>query len=239
MCAVNAPHDRFARHPKLEGLTVEQKWAWLMVLLWCSEYETGGAVPAEFGSTSIPGADRKFMAICREKRLLDELDDGSLRVHDWDFYNGRALTAGERQKAWRERRNRNARVDEDVDGRVDETVTRGRRSSRAIAGTRSRSPLGERESDRATLSLSKDEQAKHEEGDDAVASTGSTTSSPSSPVLTGRPAEPRSATNLDTGTIADGTLDWCLGDCGKKYDLDELGAEGMCSSCRAKQKEES
>ena len=112
--------------------------------------------------------------------------------------------------------------------------------SRARAGRGARSPLGERESDRATLSPRKDEQAIGDEGgDDAATSSGSAASSPPSPVLTGRPAEPRSATNLDTGTIADGTLDWCLGECGKKYDLDELGAEGICSSCRAKREETS
>lgn len=223
--------DAFVRHPKITPLSDRQFRTWMRVLCWCSEYDNGGTFAAEQIAGEVVGADNRFLEVCRENGLLDLTDDGLLQVHDWGVYNSRVLTPTERQRAWRGRQKRDGDVDADVD--ADVTRPRGR------AGTRPRSPLGERESDRATLSLSKDASVTHEGGDDAATSSGSAASSPPSPVLTGRPAEPRSATNLDTGTIAAGTLDWCLGDCGRQYDLDELGAEGICTSCRAKQKEES
>lgn len=228
--------DSFVRHPKIAPLSDRHFRTWMRVLCWCAAYQNGGRFRAETIANEVVGADNRFIEICRKNRLLDVHENGDLQVHDWSDYNGRPLTPAERQSRWRSRQRRNGDVDGDVDGAVDEDVD----GPRARAGTRARSPLSRRESDRATLSPRKDEQAIGDEGgDDAATSSGSAASSPPSPVLTGRPAEPRSATNLDTGTIVAGTLDWCLGECGKQYDLDELGAEGMCSSCRAKREEAS
>lgn len=224
--------DRFCRHPKIAPLSDRHFRLWVGVLLWCAESRNEGRFTPEQATGAVVGVDNRFLEVCRANALLDLDDDGRLQVHDWGVYNGRPLTGTERQRAWRERRKRNEDVDERVDEDVDEDVDADVDALRARAGTRVRSPLSSRGSDRATSSTRKDERKVDEDGADAVAKGGSTTSSPSSPGASDGPSQPRVATNLDTGTIVAGTLDWCLGDCGKQYDLDELGAEGICASCR-------
>jgi hypothetical protein len=93
--------DGFAEHPKLLELPRELRWSWLEVLLYCARRRTDGVVTqAALERCGFEESDDSGALV--NLGLLDELEDGSFRVHDWHDYNG-AMTDAERQRRHREK----------------------------------------------------------------------------------------------------------------------------------------
>lgn len=84
--------DRFTQHPKFEGWTIPERWAWLEVMQYCARYETRGRIPEDL--TLLP---RSTTAKLLDKALAagwcERHDSGSgtgnhaLWINDWDEYN--------------------------------------------------------------------------------------------------------------------------------------------------------
>jgi len=103
--------DGFARHPKVLALSEAKRWRWVVLLTDCARVHHRGGI--------VSSAMLREVGLTREEllelELLDELEDGSLRVHDWDDYNPSDNAQALRQKRYRMRR---AGVDEDEIMRV-------------------------------------------------------------------------------------------------------------------------
>lgn len=216
--------DHFSRHPKIGRMNDRQFRTWVMLLCWCADYRTGGRVDPDAASNSVVHCDNRFLEFCRANGLLDLLEDGTLMVHDWDAYNPADPTADVRMKRHRARK-----------AAVTPTVT-GTVTSHAGADARARSPLSSTE---AIEPASVEERSREEqpEGGAAAAMGGSAAAPPSSSrreLPNGSPAATRS--NLDTGTIREDSLDWCL-TCDRQFPLAEV-ATGMCRECTEKAEQE-
>ncbi len=76
--------DSFPDHPKVIGLSVAAKWAYVEALCYCARYLTDGAVPASkakaLGSVKI-----RAELFCA--RLWIDCGDGDVAVHDYLAYN--------------------------------------------------------------------------------------------------------------------------------------------------------
>lgn len=77
--------DGFGEHPKFDGWTIAQRWAWLEVLLYCARRETEGRIPDVrlLPRNVTPALLERALA----SGLADRHDDESLHVHDWKIYN--------------------------------------------------------------------------------------------------------------------------------------------------------
>jgi hypothetical protein len=105
-------HNRTPRHPKLLLLSRADRWTWLEILAYCSEFNTQGAIPATIAQ-AVPHATKGFLARAVTAGLF-ESNEGSLSVHDWDQYNPKDPTGAERQARRRARARDNGPVaDED------------------------------------------------------------------------------------------------------------------------------
>lgn len=136
--------DLFDTHPKIIALgTDERRWTWTRVLLYTCRYRSP-IVPPGIAAV-IPKATPTFLAACVQTGLLDEDEDGTMRVHDWREYNGSDSKLQVRERV-RRHRERNAEVtppNADVTPDVTDDVTQGsvtsplrERSSRAAARAR-------------------------------------------------------------------------------------------------------
>lgn len=82
--------DRFSRHPKLLALTPAQRWTWIDLLCWASQYtDVAGVIPTH-ADQAVAGLSRLRHAL-RELGLLDVRDDGQDAIHDWYLYAHLAL----------------------------------------------------------------------------------------------------------------------------------------------------
>lgn len=85
--------DHFPRHPKIVGLDIRAKWAFIEVLCYCAEYLTDGRVPA--GVISDKDAEPLL-----SNGLLEPDPHGTYLVHDYLEYNPpRAEVEGSRDAA--------------------------------------------------------------------------------------------------------------------------------------------
>lgn len=93
--------DGFTKHPKFEGWTLAQKWAWLEVMEYCARYETRGRIPTDLSlmpRTTTP----QLLALAEAAGWCDRVDEGgspgsqtALWVHNWDEFNPPRLDEGE------------------------------------------------------------------------------------------------------------------------------------------------
>lgn len=78
--------DGFTKHPKFEGWTPAQRWAWLEVMEYCARYRTGGRIPSDL--TLLPrSVTAAFLTKAEKARWCSRDDDGSLWINDWEAYN--------------------------------------------------------------------------------------------------------------------------------------------------------
>lgn len=78
--------DGYTKHPKFEGWTVVQRWAWLEVMEYCARYSTGGRIPSDLSlmpRSTTPALLHKAL----DSGWIDVREDGSRWVHDWEIYN--------------------------------------------------------------------------------------------------------------------------------------------------------
>lgn len=78
--------DGFTKHPKFEGWTPAQRWAWLEVMEYCARYETRGRIPTDLTLMSRSTTPRLLTA-AEECGWCFRGEDGALWINDWDFYN--------------------------------------------------------------------------------------------------------------------------------------------------------
>ncbi len=107
--------DSFTDHPKIISLgPVGSRWAFLELLGYCAKHRTGGYFPATIGDTH-RRITPALIARCIAVGLVDEADDGELRVHDFQTYNPptKDPTGAVRQQRWRNA-NRNGDVTVEV-----------------------------------------------------------------------------------------------------------------------------
>lgn len=112
--------DKFVRHPKITRLARNDRWTWLEVLSYCSEYKTAGFVPDTIREV-VPKATAPFLERCYQLHLLDLTtgnEHATYRVHHWDDYNPKDPTKADRMARWRDRK-RDGAVDTCVDSEVD------------------------------------------------------------------------------------------------------------------------
>ena len=77
--------DRFTRHPKLLALTPAQRWTWLDLLCWASQFgDVSGEISAH-ADHAVAGLG-KLRPKLRELGLLDVTENGSDAIHDWFLY---------------------------------------------------------------------------------------------------------------------------------------------------------
>lgn len=84
--------DHFTKHPKFEGWTPAEKWAWLEVMEYCASYETNGRIPIDL--TLMPRSTTpRLLARAEASGWIDVHEDGSKWVHDWAEFNPVKLEA--------------------------------------------------------------------------------------------------------------------------------------------------
>ena len=84
--------DGFTKHPKFEGWSVSEKWAWLEVMEYCARYETNGRIPVDL--TLMPRSTTpRLLAKAESAGWVDVHEDGSKWVHDWAEFNPVKLEA--------------------------------------------------------------------------------------------------------------------------------------------------
>lgn len=128
--------DTFDTHPKIVALaTDERRWTWMRVLLYTTRHRTN-LIPHGIRDI-IPKATPAFLKDCVNIGLIDLDDDGMMRVHDWDDYNGpdSKLQVRDRVRRYREKRESNAGGNAEVTGDVTPTALPNR-DSRADACAR-------------------------------------------------------------------------------------------------------
>jgi hypothetical protein len=78
--------DGFTKHPKFEGWTPAQRWAWLEVMEYCARYRTGGRIPTD--DTILPrSTSRTILAKAESSGWCARGDDGALWINDWNDFN--------------------------------------------------------------------------------------------------------------------------------------------------------
>lgn len=86
--------DGFTKHPKFEGWTLPQKWAWLEVMEYCARYETRGRIPTDL--TIMPRTTTPaLLALAATAGWCDRGPDGAFWIHDWDEFNPPRYDDGE------------------------------------------------------------------------------------------------------------------------------------------------
>jgi|SRR5215831_18501316 len=92
--------DGMPWHPKIIGLAVESRWAYVVAICYATRYLTNGAVP--------PGVLDNAAADDLIKAGLADRWHGGLLIHDWHDWNPTATevrerrqAAAERQRKWR------------------------------------------------------------------------------------------------------------------------------------------
>jgi len=113
--------DGFGDHPKILLLTRSERWTFVELLTYCAKHRTDGYFP-----TTIADSRRhvtpSFLEKCVDAGLVDQAENGELRVHDWaDFNPGKDPTGAVRQSRWRNaKRNapRNGSITENVTGDI-------------------------------------------------------------------------------------------------------------------------
>lgn len=159
--------DAFVSHPKFEGWTTAEKWAFLELMSYCARYRTKGRVPTD--RTLLPRAvTAKLLDRAVAAGWLDRRENGDLWVHDWTTYNPSDETAAGRMRRYRERNaDRNADRNGDVTEGVTEPVTAAVTKPYPRARARAAVPvpsLGEREKNSlspARYGAGEDEDARH------------------------------------------------------------------------------
>ena len=120
--------DGAATHPKLMALTPTERWAWIELLCYCARYRTDGNVPPNI-VTACPSMSSKCLRKLVDLHLLDDLPDGSIRIHDWAEYNPKDPTAADRMRRYRDRTENAAEQGKSEPDTVTNTVTN------AVTGT--------------------------------------------------------------------------------------------------------
>lgn len=112
-------HRKLLRLARAVGVS-EAEAIGRLYYLWCASVSTSGILsawqPEDFAAALRIDAAERWIDALIESRFLDRAPDGSLSVHDWHDYMGRAsdLRAAnrERQRRFRERRAEPAPADE-------------------------------------------------------------------------------------------------------------------------------
>jgi hypothetical protein len=89
--------DGLPEHRKLLHLKRADRWTWVELLCYCARQGDQGRVPHGI-SEVLRYATPSFIATCIESGLIDQEQDGTLWIHDWDIYNG--STVAERVTAF-------------------------------------------------------------------------------------------------------------------------------------------
>jgi hypothetical protein len=122
--------DAFSQHPKFEGWTSAQKWAWLELMHYCARYRTAGRIPNDL--TLLPrSTTEKLLERAETSGWIDRDRSGDRWIHDWRIYNPKDPTAADRM-ARKRNRDRNEPRNNTVTAAVTETSPR----ARARAGSR-------------------------------------------------------------------------------------------------------
>jgi hypothetical protein len=78
--------DGFTKHPKFEGWSRSDRWAWLEVMEYCARYRTRGRIPAELDL--LPRAvTTALLKRAEQSGWCTRREDGALWINDWDAYN--------------------------------------------------------------------------------------------------------------------------------------------------------
>lgn len=96
--------DGLAEHRKLLLLKRADRWTWMEILCYVARQNNGGHVPEGIGSV-LKYAKPELLNRYYEIGLLDLEPDGRYVVHDWDDYNPKDVTAAERMRRYRKKRN--------------------------------------------------------------------------------------------------------------------------------------
>lgn len=89
--------DGFTKHPKFEGWSPAQRWAWLEVMEYCARYTTRGRIPTDLGL--LPRSTTAGLLAKAEASGWCARDaSGALWINDWSLYN--ASTVEERVAAY-------------------------------------------------------------------------------------------------------------------------------------------
>jgi hypothetical protein len=97
--------DGFTKHPKFEGWTPAQRWAWLEVMEYCARYRTRGRIPLD--TSLLPRSTTTALLAKAERSGWCEHrpDPGSptgsrepLWINDFDVYNPPEVDADELQQ---------------------------------------------------------------------------------------------------------------------------------------------
>lgn len=78
--------ERVWCHPKFTDLTDRAGWTWAKSVAYACGMATGGVLTP--GQQKLMGADAKVRRELVDARLWDELEDGSVTIHDWKEHNG-------------------------------------------------------------------------------------------------------------------------------------------------------
>lgn len=130
--------DAFSSHPKFEGWTAADKWAFLELMHYCARYRTGGRIPNDLGL--LPrSVTARLLNRAEASGWLDHRSD-ALWLHDWDIYNPKDATGAARAKRYRDRDaerdvDRDAGRDAGVTDSVTTSVTEALPRARARAGS--------------------------------------------------------------------------------------------------------
>lgn len=78
--------DGFDQHPKFAGWSVDNRWSWLQVMLYCARFQTKGRLPNDL-SLMPRTVTKRLLKKAVESGWLDPQEDGTLVIHDWAVYN--------------------------------------------------------------------------------------------------------------------------------------------------------
>ena len=92
--------DGFGTNPKVLELSEAKRWRWVALLLTCARHRKyeGRVTRAALLEHRLDVGELVCLG------LLDQLEDGSYRVHDWDEFNDSENPAADRQRRYRMRR---------------------------------------------------------------------------------------------------------------------------------------
>ena len=78
--------DGFTKHPKFEGWTIKDRWAWLEVMEYCARYRTRGRIPTDLDL--LPRTvTRQILTKAETAGWATRGDDNALWINDWELYN--------------------------------------------------------------------------------------------------------------------------------------------------------
>lgn len=78
--------DGFTKHPKFEGWTPAQRWAWLETMEYCARYRTGGRIPTDL-SLLPRSVTLGFLTRAEKAGWCSVGVDGALWINDWEAFN--------------------------------------------------------------------------------------------------------------------------------------------------------